>query len=148
MEIQVNATISPYPQPITVPISDEFYQLTEDFEYVWKKEEVFYRIVIRKGYKFDGASVPRWLWSISGLHPSGLILAPAVIHDRLLEKAGDLGEDYQKKVDGKWQTVKAVWTKEQADKLFCRMLREAGVPKFRRRMAYYAVRLFGKGSYK
>ncbi len=36
-------------------------------------------IVVPRGFKFDGASIPRLLWSI--LSPVGLLLIPALIHD-------------------------------------------------------------------
>ena len=36
-------------------------------------------IVIPKGFVFDGASIPRPFWAI--LHPSGLLLIPALVHD-------------------------------------------------------------------
>ena len=36
-------------------------------------------IVIPKGFEFDGASVPRPFWAI--LHPSGLLLIQALVHD-------------------------------------------------------------------
>ena len=37
------------------------------------------KIVIPKGFVFDGASIPRPFWAI--LHPSGLLLIPALVHD-------------------------------------------------------------------
>lgn len=36
-------------------------------------------IIIPKGFKFDGASIPRALWGI--LSPTGLLLIPGLIHD-------------------------------------------------------------------
>ncbi len=36
-------------------------------------------IVIQKGFRFDGASIPRPFWAI--LSPTGLLLIPGLIHD-------------------------------------------------------------------
>jgi hypothetical protein len=48
------------------------------------KENFYFRInnihcVIRAGFVFDGASIPRYLWWL--LHPTGILLVPALIHD-------------------------------------------------------------------
>lgn len=64
----VNASISPYPQPITVPISDRYYRLVEPFIYIWEKDGNYYRLTIPQDYEFDGGSIPRWAWSLIGLH--------------------------------------------------------------------------------
>ncbi len=37
------------------------------------------RIILPKGFRFDGASIPRPLWAF--LNPSGLLLVPGLIHD-------------------------------------------------------------------
>lgn len=48
-------------------------------------EDFFYRlptgedVCIPKGFQFDGASVPRILWSI--LNPVGILLIPGLLHD-------------------------------------------------------------------
>lgn len=40
-----------------------------------KKREIY----IPKGFIFDGASIPRWLWWL--LQPMGILLIPGLIHD-------------------------------------------------------------------
>ena len=37
------------------------------------------QIIIPKGFKFDGASIPKPLWAL--LSPTGLLLVPGLIHD-------------------------------------------------------------------
>ena len=51
------------------------WKLAENWEYELKGT----RIVIPKGFIFDGASIPRPLWGI--LSPTGLLLIPGLIHD-------------------------------------------------------------------
>lgn len=58
------------------------WTLEKDWEYPLPKSNAWdktIRIVIPKGFQFDGASIPRPLWGI--LHPSGLLLMPALVHD-------------------------------------------------------------------
>jgi len=54
------------------------------------------KILINKGFIFDGASVPRILWWIPGLSPIGILLIPGLIHDYIyknefLEEFNDSG---------------------------------------------------------
>lgn len=59
------------------------WTLEKDWEYPLPKSNAWDKtirtIVIPKGFQFDGASIPRPLWGI--LHPSGLLLIPALVHD-------------------------------------------------------------------
>ena len=52
------------------------WQVVEDWEYDLPGGP---RVVIPKGFEFDGASIPRPLWFI--LSPTGLLLIPGLIHD-------------------------------------------------------------------
>jgi len=51
------------------------WELAENWEYNFEGQ----CIVIPKGFKFDGASIPRPLWGV--LSPIGLLLIPGLIHD-------------------------------------------------------------------
>ena len=77
-------------QPIQIPTKDKpFY--TQFFIWIfsirdWELiEDWFYtlrdgtRIVIPKGFVFNGASIPRPLWAI--LSPVGLLFIPSLVHD-------------------------------------------------------------------
>ena len=142
---------SPYPQPSTTPISDRRYRLDKDFEYIYRKpSNILCRILIKEGFLFDGASIPRWAWSIIGLYPTSIMLAPSLIHDLLLKEGGEIKKGYFEfdEKQEKWVEIPVFFSKAFADILFRRMMKEAGVPRFRRTVAYYAVRLFGKGAYK
>lgn len=52
------------------------WEVVEDWEYDLPSGP---RIVIPKGFIFDGASIPRPLWFL--LSPTGLLLIPGLIHD-------------------------------------------------------------------
>ncbi len=52
------------------------WEVGEDWEYELPDGQ---RIVIPKGFIFDGASIPRLFWGI--LSPTGILLIPGLIHD-------------------------------------------------------------------
>lgn len=132
-------------QPHIVPVrlSDlrEGYRLVHDYSYTWTAEGATWRIFVPAGFEYDGASVPRWVWTLTGIVPDGLHRAAALIHDWLYRHAGLLP-------DGSfWKDGHSVdgfpWQRHQADKLFANILAAHGVSQFRRRNMYRAVRLFG-----
>jgi hypothetical protein len=111
-------------QPLNVPIDDKRYKLVREYNYLG--------ISVPKGFVYDGASVPRWLWSITDIRPDGLIRAPALIHDWLYRRGGN--------VNGRR------FSRKEADLLFCRMMKESGIGIMKCKMVYWAVRVFA-GSY-
>lgn len=125
-------------QPVNKPISAKEYELIENYYYVWDKHDVQYALMVPKGFVCDGASVPRFCWSLLGIHPDGLNRAAALVHDYLYLMSGET----KTFLDG--QSAIMNWKRRDADRLFCRILRESGVSKFKRRMMYRAVRIFGR----
>ena len=71
-----------YPQPDIVPIpGTRTYRLVKDY-LVWLPFSDKW-LLIKAGFIFDGASIPRWLWSAIG-HPfDPNWLAAALLHDAL-----------------------------------------------------------------
>lgn len=113
-------------QPDIRPTGPGEYTLYTEYRY--DKKTVPYRMLwIPAGFKYDGASVPRFLWSVSGIRPDGLIRAAALIHDFIYRYAG-------------WN---GLYTRKQADALFRHIIREAGLGWWTAVRAYRAVRLFG-----
>ena len=53
------------------------WEVAENWEYTLPTDNT--RIVIHKGFRFDGASIPRPLWTI--LNPIGLLMIQGLIHD-------------------------------------------------------------------
>lgn len=124
------------------------YRLNSPYSYEWEKGGVRRRLRIAAGFEYDGASVPRPLWSLTGIERDGLQRAAALVHDTLYRCDGVLGDWIVQEVwsEGRqeWETESDVrWTREQTDRLFCRMLREGGVSMLKRRMMYRGVRAFG-----
>ncbi len=141
------------PQPLITPDKKHGYVLAQAYTYEWIKEGKRFRLTVPEGEPTDGASVPRALWSI--IPPDGLHRAAAIPHDFLFARQGGKRKplppgSYQVHTKEGWKDVAdvygpeaAIWTRKEADRLFGRMLREAGVGMFQRRAMYRAVRTFG-----
>jgi len=88
----------------------------------WQTPSVF----VPKGFVTDGASVPRLFWWFAS--PSGDLFEASVVHDYLYKNA--------------------LKTKAIADKKFFETAMRYKTNKLRAHVAYFFVRMFGKGSYK
>lgn len=140
--------------PDSRPISDTLYQLFDDYRYIWElkvKEvdgnfkQIQNRITIPSGFRYDGASVPRIFWTLTGIKPDGLQRAAALVHDMIYVQKGDLPEGMQEQEvsPGSWKPTYGKWSRYDADRLFRRMLLRAGMKKGRVKMMYFAVRAAG-----
>lgn len=136
--------LDPKYQPDLRPIAKNKYQLWRTWSYKWTKDNIQRRIVIPAGFICDGASVPRFLWTITGITPDGMIRSAALVHDFLYKHGGKLPTGcYQQLAKYDWIDLPIIWTRENADRIFCRIMRECGISMVKRRMAYRGVRMFG-----
>ena len=87
---------------------------------------VIHLIKIPVGYETDLTTVPRLLWSI--FPPNGRYAKAAIVHDYLYSNA--------------------IGSKAFADEVFLEAMEVLNVPKWRRTLMYWTVRLFGRGKYK
>ena len=116
-------------QPDARPIAGDKYRLQDDYTYTPPSQ--MFSITVPRGFGWDGASVPRFLWTLSGIRPDGLVRAAALVHDYLYRHRG--------KVPGCYRH----FSRKRADLLFHRMILDAGESKLTAYRAYWAVRLFG-----
>lgn len=137
------------PQPLITPHPDKIgdYLVLEDFIYEWTAEAQRQRLVIPEGFDFDLASVPRIFWTLTGITPDRLRWTAPLIHDFLYEHARSPlpASSYQiwdADLYG-WVNSKRIWTKPNADRMFCRLMREDDISWRKRRMAYRAVQVGG-----
>ncbi len=113
-------------QPVTQIQRPGVIMLTEDYRQ--------HGICVPKGYLYDGASIPRFAWSIIGLSPFGEIIGAATLHDWSY-------------VNGGWVSERLWMSKADTDLLFKAMMLEAGIPTRKAWLAYKAVKHFGKGAF-
>jgi hypothetical protein len=126
------------------------YKFDEDWAYEWLVLGHKRRLLVPKLTESDGASVPRILWTITGITPDGLVRAAAAVHDMLYRFGGRLPPGWLLEIKGdEWVTLvdMQVYTRRDADRLFARIMRDAGVPKWKRRLAFLGVRLGGYWSW-
>ena len=137
-------------QPDIRPVAKGVYRLHQEYSYTTVLDKsVAVTIVVKAGFECDGASVPRWLWSLSGITPNGLIIAAALIHDAIYSVKGKLNkfnrwiEHHVLDEDGVYHREPLEINREQADKIFLEIMEWSDIGKTDRLRAYWAVRLFG-----
>ena len=132
--------IEPHPEKIG------YYVLLESFTYKWDSGGFSRKLVVPKGFVFDLASVPRIFWTPTGISPDRLRWTAPLIHDFLYEHKGKLPDNsyFMKTHMRGWEEDTTEWTRKNSDRMFCRLMREDGISRFNRRMAYRAVRLGGR----
>lgn len=123
-----------YPQP---GMSEKEIAAAKAYPFVNRKElkvtllDYFngknYEFAIPKGYKWDGATIPRVFWRLIGSKTDSAFLIPSLIHDVLCE--------HHEYVNG---------DRYFADKVFERLLYVAGVPAFNRWLMFHSVDNFQK----
>jgi hypothetical protein len=120
------------------------FVLQEEFWVQWQAYGSTYRIRLPKGLITDIASVPRIVWTISGILPDGLQRNAAIIHDAGYMWHGSFPPGwFQKQVREKWQNVSGIWSKDELDRLFLRIMKACGVNPVKRWLMYKAVAWFG-----
>ena len=91
-------------------------------------ESLGYRVTVKKGFDFDGASIPKWLWSIYGSPLNGNYVVASLIHDGLYAS----------------QKV----SKRVSDKIFLDIMKQSNVGYIKRTSMYLAVTMFGGKDWK
>ena len=151
-----------FEQPLAVIIDETRYILQQDFTYEWKMsvqkiehenadvvllpkpEDVLNRITVPKGFRWDGASIPKIFWRIN-FKPDGKHRAAALVHDLIYIYKGKLpGELFQAKYQSTdWHPQSGSFSRSDADRMFGKLMKEAGVNKFYRGTMFWFVRFFG-----
>jgi hypothetical protein len=141
-----NASQYVYRSPVVAVLNDHEFELIEPFLYCWQDAAsgVLYKMTVPAHYPFDGASVPRICWTLTGLLPTGVHLGAAAVHDYLYQRRGQIRDgEAQHFVSGQWQPFNANWTRKQCDQLFLDIMLLAGETRWKAWSMWQAVRLFG-----
>ena len=105
-------------------LGEDKWVLLEDFVVFTSK----YKIVVKKGFDFDAASIPKVLWSVIGSPMDGKYVPGAVIHDGLY--------------------ASGIISRSEADEVFLEIMKADGVSYAKRYAMYWAVRSCGGISWK
>ncbi|EJD8884043.1 DUF1353 domain-containing protein [Salmonella enterica] len=117
--------MSQFTTPAILEMLDHYlWRIHEPFEF-YLSDDNSDIISVPAGFITDLASVPRIFWTL--LPPDGKYAKAAIIHD--------------------WMYDNALRTKKEADLIFLDGMTVLGVPKWKRTVMYWAVRIFGRGSY-
>lgn len=142
-------------QPKAVKIDETHFILEEAYSYYWSMKgenaddlnedfSVENWIIVKDGFRWDGASVPKIFWNW-GFKTDGKHRAAALIHDFIYVNKGKLpqGSMISKYKNQTAQNQYGSFSRVDADRLFGRMMKEAGVSKLRRNLMWFAVSSFG-----
>lgn len=109
-------------QPLLIePAGKELWELISDYGVKADGEAYF----VPKGFRFDGASIPRFLWRLCGHPLTQPRVYAACLHDYLYNLGGNSSD------------------RKIADSLYRDMLKALGISAFVAGVEYYAVRWFG-----
>lgn len=144
----------PIYQPNVIPVGEREYRLEEHYHCTFfLSGHDLARLAIDKGFTYDGASVPRILWTLSGLTPDGLLRAASLVHDFIYVHKGKVPgvELCVQTVNSQGEVIGAGWRKKnrvkvsrrRCDAIFLDMMISAGMRRRKAYMAWIAVRLAG-----
>jgi hypothetical protein len=114
------------PQPIIQGVTHDRFILMEDFYY--QDEEYELNLIIKKGFIYDGASIPRLFWRLVGGKFMPKFQRGAVLHDELYNKN--------------------LLPRKICDKIFRKILIEDGCSKALANTMYSALRVGGGRAYR
>lgn len=112
-----------FAQPESRPFAKGLEILIKDFEHTIKIKDGFLNIIIPESSIWDGASIPRISWSLTGSPFLPEFRKASLVHDYIYNTG--------------------CMTRKQADKEFLRLLLNNGVSKYTAYKMYYAVRMGG-----
>lgn len=119
------------PQPDIRPVkeSGQLYKVFQSYNFFVEAGGEKHFFTVPEGFRHDGASVPRLVWTLIGFLPDGAHRGAALAHDYLYENRGSIG-DFE-------------YNREYADKAFLYLLEKSGIKNWHCAVAFRAVRLFG-----
>ncbi len=109
---------------ITYDVKKKIWITLYDFSH---EVDEYYTITIPKGFEFNLASVPRFLWVL--IPPFELSISAPLVHDYLYRNKG--------------KTDQRSYIRAEADRMFETLMEREGVVLWKRKAAYLAVRVFG-----
>jgi hypothetical protein len=121
---------SRFPAPLLTYLGHGQWRLEGDYTY----HDGGTAITIPAGFVFDLSSVPRPFWLL--IAPFELSIVAPLLHDVLYRHGG--------KLPSGWVSPPRTYTRAAVDRMFLRIMEAEEVSPWRRVLAYWAVRLFGR----
>ena len=110
--------------PIIKALPSGLYAITREYSATFPCRAHLWRVTLQPGFAFDGASVPRILWPVSGSPYDPPRVAAAAIHD--------------------WLYRAQICSRAEADEAYLLILMQSGISPARAFAEYAALRLFGR----
>lgn len=98
-------------------------------------------IQIPSGFKFDLSTIPRFLWSI--IAPFELSIIAPLVHDFIYVNKGKMTINENKMITKSETDETFNLSRLEADSIFLDHMKQEGIGKIKRWVAYFGVRLFG-----
>ncbi len=141
-----------FTEPDVIPIKyngveDRYYEL--QYDYMVQVDVGIVKsllITIPKGYVTDLASIPRFVWTLTGLTPDGLYRGAAVVHDYIYGKKVKVKPYSDVSVLGMSKPLRL--TREDCDNIFKQLILASGEASWKANVMFWAVRTFGGFFYK
>lgn len=99
-------------------------QLTEDYVYVHRDQ---FKITIKEGFTYDGCSIPRILWPLSGSPFTGNYMVAALVHDSIY--------------------ATHLFSRDVADEIFYEIMRDWGIWWYSAYVKWAGVHIGGGGAW-
>lgn len=120
-------------------IHNQCYELQRGYRAYIVHSGQRYAFWIAKGFQYDGASIPWFLWTILKASPDGLWRAATLVHDYLYINKGVVIAECV--ATGESETLQL--TRKEVDEIFLIDMLRAGVKEKKARRMYRGVRTFG-----
>lgn len=145
-------------QPDIIYTGYRTYTLLEDYKYSWiprttigpDKRPILKTLYIPKNFTYDGASIPTFIWKMTGLRIYGSGRSAFLAHNFIYSYGGRIPEgSLQIEYLGLENDTKKIvtpdgkWSRKSADILFKKMLLECGASKIRTYSVYKLIRILG-----
>jgi hypothetical protein len=137
MKIAENIVINNFNIKIAhTPLAIKKFKLDETTTTSWSTPKNTYIIEAKKGFTWDGATIPRPLWSIIGYYPTGIMLAASLWHDLIYIQKGNIYNMHT----NEYKFI----SRKHCDQLFYAHMLQSGVKEKAARTMYQTIRLFGR----
>jgi hypothetical protein len=130
--------------PCTRNLGGTFNELLSQYTLHYRFKGKHCILVFPTGFVWDGASVPRFAWSLIGVRPEGVMLLPSLIHDVLYRSEGLRNGHGQSEISETIAVGKTIFNKDESDHFLVDLMAWTGeYNSIKMRLVYGIVRTFG-----